>query len=335
MKLQDRMTSNLREITLASRLFLALAALSLCVAVALLAWYQGAFTPTLRVVFFAGTADGMYQGMAVKLVGFKVGAVDGISINNDLRVRVTLKIDRKYVPMIDAGATIRLAREGLIGGNVLEIRPGSGDAGPITRQSILRYEREPSIETAAATLVDQMTPIVINVTQITEYFSNPESEFRQAIRNVNRTAASLNEASGELKKLIAVTADRVDRGEARLGAALDTAGRLMNSAEASVAVMDRSLRRIDAALPGIASKMDESLENIRATSETVRRMVNGELTAVVGETGGLVSDSADVMRGAKRAWPVSGLVEPRQELLLRLDSGGGLSPVPVGGPAGR
>ena len=329
MNTSTEMIGSLRRVALASRLFLAIAVLSLCAALALLAWHQGAFTRTIRVFFYAGTADGMHKGMAVKLVGFKVGYLDEIAIDNDLRVKVQIRLDRRYVPMIDAGATIRLAREGVLGANVLEVRPGNGDAGPVTRRSVLRYEREPSLDGAVAALVDQATPIVSDVRLIAAYFNNPDGDFRQAIRNVNRTAVTLAEASAELKQLIASTAERVEKGEARVTATLDSARGLMESASGSLAVLDGSLRKIDAALPGMAAKMDQSLENLRVTSEAVRSLATGELPGLVGDTQALVSDTAEIIRGARQSWPARGLVQPRQELLLKLDSGGGLSAAPA------
>jgi ABC-type transporter Mla subunit MlaD len=165
-------------------------------------------------------------------------------------------------------------------------------------------------------------PIMADVRQLTTYFSNPDSEFRQAIANANRTAVSLSEASADLRKLIASTSRRLEQGDTKVRAVLDNADALVKEARSSVAVLDGSLRKIDAALPGIATKMDQSLENIRATSEAMRTLAEGELPA-------LVSDTQEIVRGARQSWPVRNMVQPRQELLLRLDSGGGLSPAPV------
>ena len=331
MQRDNAASRSLRDIALASRLFLLIAVAALIAAIALLAYHQGAFTKTIRVHFQAGTAEGMNKGMAVKLVGFKVGSLERIAIGSDLRVKVELTIDARYASMIDAGATVRLAREAIIGANVLEIRPGSGDLGPIKDNVVLRYEREPALEGALIALVDQVTPIVIDFRQITAYFSNPDSDFRQAIHHLNRTAATLSEAGVELKRLIATAGDRLDKGERRMREVLDTADGVMKSADANLVTLQGSLKKIDAALPGIAAKMDRSLENIQATSEAVRGMVTGELPGIVGETGAIVSDTGEIVRGARSAWPVRGLVSPRQELLLRLDSGGGLAPVPVEG----
>ena len=124
MKLGSEMRKGVRDITLASRIFLVLGVVSLVAAVVLLAYHQGAFTKRIQLYFLAGTAEGMNKGMAVKLVGFKVGSVESITIENDLRVMVELSVDATYAPMINADATVRLIREAIIGSNVLEFRPG-------------------------------------------------------------------------------------------------------------------------------------------------------------------------------------------------------------------
>ena len=179
------------------------------------------------------------------------------------------------------------------------------------------------------TLLEQMAPIVGDIRQITAYLNAPDSDLRQAIRSVNRTAGSLADASVEVKKLIVTTTDRIDKGETRVSGVLGTADKLLQDAGASLALIDGSLKKVDVALPGITSKLDQTLENIRAASEAVRGMVTGELSGVVGEAGALVSDTSEVMRGAKRSWPVSNFVPPPREPLLRFDGEGGSTSVPA------
>jgi len=331
MKLGLEMRKGVRDITLASRIFLVLGVVSLVAAVVLLAYHQGAFTQRIQVYFLAESAAGMNKGMAVKLVGFKVGSVENIAIDNDRRVEVELKVDAKYAPMIDADATVRLVREAILGSNVLEFRPGSGKRGPVQDKSFLLYEREPSVESAMMALLDQMSPIVTDIRQITAYLSAPDSDLRQAVRSVNRTAGALADASVEVKKLIATTTDRIDKGETLVSGVLGKADKLLQDAGASLTLIDGSFRKVDAAIPGITSKLDQTLENIRAASEAVRGMVTGELSGVVGEAGALVSDTGEVVRGAKRSWPVSSFVQPPRESLLRLDGGGGVTAVPADG----
>jgi phospholipid/cholesterol/gamma-HCH transport system substrate-binding protein len=335
MGISTEVSRGARDITLASRIFLVATAVSLVAAAVLLAYNQGAFTPTIKVYFYAGTADGMNKGMAVKLVGFNVGSVGNIAIEPDLRVKVELKIVEKYAPMIYSNAVVRLTREAVIGGNILEIRPGTENVGRIADRSVLRFERDPGIEGAVTKLLDQLAPIVSDVRQVTTFLNNPEGDFRQAMRNLNLTATRLGEASAGLRQLTTVAVARLENGGARMGTTLDSTDSLLKDARAAVAVLDGSLRKIDAALPGISSRMEQSLENIRVASEALRGMMTGELPGLVGEAGGLVSETSEVIRGAKRAWPLRDVLRPPRESLLRLDGGGGLTAVPVEGVRDR
>lgn len=329
MKLATEMRQGVRDITLASRIFLGLGVVSLVAAILLLAYNQGAFTQYIQVFFTAGSAEGLNKGMAVKLVGFKVGSVESITIDNELRVTVELKVDANYGPMIDADATIRLAREAIIGGNVLEISRGSGTRGPVLDKAFLLYEREASVESSVMALLDQMAPIVGDIRQITAYLNAPDSDLRQAIRSVNKTAGSLADASIELKKLIETTTQRVEQGETVVSGVFGTADKLLRDAGTSLALLDSSLKKVDAAVPGITSKLEQTLENVRATSEAARAMMAGELTGVVTEAGALVSDTNEMVRGARRSWPMSNFVQPPRESLLRLDGAGGVTAVPA------
>jgi phospholipid/cholesterol/gamma-HCH transport system substrate-binding protein len=335
MKLSTEVSRGARDITLASRIFLVVAVVSLVLAAILLAHNQGVFTPTIRAYFYAGTADGMNKGMAVKLVGFRVGSVHDISIEANRRVLVELDIVEKYAPMIFSNAMVRLTREAVIGGNVLEVRPGTENTGAIGDKSVLRFERDPGIEGAVTKLLDQITPIVTDIRQFTTYLNSAEGDFRQAMRNINLTASRLGEASASLKQFTTSAVGTLERGETRVHAMLDNTDLLVKDARSSLVVLDSSLRRIDTALPGITVKLEQSLENIRVTSEAVRVMAAGDLQGLVGEAGGLVSDTSELVRGAKRMWPLRDAVQAPRESLLRLDGSGGLTAVPVEGARDR
>lgn len=335
MKLGTEVTRGARDITLASRIFLVVAVVSLLLSALLLAHNQGLFTPTIRVHFYAGTADGLNKGMAVKLVGFRVGSVHDIAIEPDRRVKVELNLVEQYASMIFANAVVRLTREAVIGGNVLEVRPGTENVGPIAERSTLRFERDPGIEGAVTKLLDQVTPIVRDVRQFTTYLNNPEGDFRLAMRNLNLTAERLGKTSAGLQRLATAAVASLEKGETRVHGMLDTTEALVKDARSTLAVLDSSLKKIDTALPGITSKVEQSLENIRVTSEAARAITTGELAGLVGEAGGLVSDTSEVMRGARRVWPLRDTVQQPRESLLRLDGGGGMTAVPVEGARGR
>src|SRR5262245_18708899 len=234
MKLSTEVSRGARDITLASRVFLVVAVVSLVLSAVLLAQNQGVFTPTIRAYLITASAEGMNKGMAVKLVGFRVGSVRGISIEADRNVKVELDIIEKYAPMIFANATVRLTREAVIGGNVLEVRPGTENTGAMRDRAVLRFERDPGIEGSVTKLLDQLAPIVVDIRQITTYLNNPEGDFRQAISNVNKAAGSLAVASADFRKLVGTAEDRVARGETQLSKVFGTAEKLLHQANDSL-----------------------------------------------------------------------------------------------------
>src|SRR5437773_1145506 len=67
---------------------------------ALVAVKQGAFTPTTQLYFYPRTAYDLNKGMAVKLIGFKVGTVKSVNLEKDMRVKVTMMIDTEYAKLL-------------------------------------------------------------------------------------------------------------------------------------------------------------------------------------------------------------------------------------------
>src|SRR4051812_10502609 len=113
-KLEGRMS-------LASRAFLWLAALGVIGSLAAFAYVQRWFTPTMDLYFYAATADGLNRGMAVKLVGFNIGALQELQLVGELRVKGKIVIDKRHRDAIGKDSLVRLIREGLLGTYALQL----------------------------------------------------------------------------------------------------------------------------------------------------------------------------------------------------------------------
>src|SRR5262245_32002658 len=125
MQLQTEIERKLEgRMSLASRAFLWLAALGILGALAAFAHVQRWFTPTIDLYFYAPTASGLNRGMAVKLVGFKVGSLDELALVGELRVKGKVVMDRHYRDSIGKDSLVRLTKESLLGTYVLELIPG-------------------------------------------------------------------------------------------------------------------------------------------------------------------------------------------------------------------
>jgi ABC-type transporter Mla subunit MlaD len=165
--------------------------------------------------------------------------------------------------------------------------------------------------------------------QLGRYLNDAQGDFRQTVGHLNRTVAALAEASGGLQRLLAQTGSRIDATSARAQTALDSADALINEARITLKTVDGSAQKIDAALPGIAMKLDQSLDSIREASAAAIGLMTNEIVTLVSDSGDLLAGTREVMGDVKRSWPLREMVEKPQERMLKLDSGGGLLAVPV------
>jgi phospholipid/cholesterol/gamma-HCH transport system substrate-binding protein len=83
--------------------------------------------------------QGVEEGTRVRVQGINAGQVVGIerpaTPGGDVVVR--LRIDGKMRPLIRADATVQIVGDGLIGGKVIEIHPGTDSAAPIEDNAVI------------------------------------------------------------------------------------------------------------------------------------------------------------------------------------------------------
>jgi phospholipid/cholesterol/gamma-HCH transport system substrate-binding protein len=79
------------------------------------------------LVLFATFDDigGLSPRAPVRISGVKVGSVDSIALDDDLRARVVLDLDRRLELSVDTAAAIRTS--GLLGDQFIALEPGAED----------------------------------------------------------------------------------------------------------------------------------------------------------------------------------------------------------------
>lgn len=78
-----------------------------------------------HVVAVFDDIGGLSQRSPVKISGVKVGEVDAIALDEDLRARVDLDLDPRVELPVDSSAAIRTA--GLLGDQFVSLEPGAED----------------------------------------------------------------------------------------------------------------------------------------------------------------------------------------------------------------
>lgn len=304
-------------------LFLAIAALIVLATIIASLIKHDAFTPTMRVIFFAQSAQGIHKGMSVQLSGFRIGSVRELRIEPDARVRVTLLIGKEYAGLIPQDSYVGLSKEALIGSSFIEIEPGQERTLTITEDSVLRFYRAIDFADMAKELQDKIEPILADVRKVTHSINDPDGDIRKTIGNVRQATALVAELAQQLNQLAGRSEGRVDAIAGKVDRVLDQTGATLERARGALDTAARSLDTVDRQLPALLLRLDQSLKNVEAVTADARRLsssLGDDLPLAIREGRGLVEDAHAIVDGAKQAWPVRNFVAPPGQKALPLDS---------------
>ncbi len=263
---------------------------------ALIAVEQGIFASTTKFRFQTDDAGAIHQGLEVRLSGFKVGKIQGISLREDGAVEVQFFVGNKYLMHIHRGAKVRLVEQGLLGGGVLEIIPGPKGQPDLSANEMVPFERQFGMGELAHELVDRLKPILDNVQVTTKSLNGPDG----LIDHARKVAVRVEETGEDVSSLLKTTQSAIAEENARLGKALD---------KSSAAI----------------EKMGTLLENVNEVAKDVKKVTASSaenVPAMLRETSNAAEDTHNIINSAKDAWPLRNIVQPEGAKMLPMDSYG-------------
>ncbi len=256
---------------------------------AIVAIEQGLFASTTRLRFHPDDASKLHDGMEVRLNGFKVGKLAGISMLEDGTVEVQFLVENQYLPHIRSGAKVRLIESSLFGDRVLQIVPGPKGYSNLAANALLPYEHQLGMDELAHDLVERFKPILDNVQVTTASINQPEG----LLRHAKDAAVQLEQAGKNTTELIQQTQDVIATDSPKLSRALDKSNQVLDN------VHDITLdaRKVTA-----------------ASAENIPPMIRDGRVAT--------EDARNIISSAKEAWPIRTFIEPGKEGMLPMDSYG-------------
>ena len=324
MQLQNEVERKLSgRMALGSRAFLWLTVVVAAGVLAVLAYTQRWFTPTLALYFYADTASGLSRGMAVKLAGFNVGSLEKVSLQGELRIRGRVVMDRHFRESVGKDARIRLFRDGLLGTYALTLIPGTGDPGPVEDGDTLNFEREPDYGTLAIGLLERAAPVIEELRALSATLADPESGLPKTVRSLNEAAAVWRATGSDVSAFVAdarrLTAD-----------ARQLTRELPARLEPSAAALERNLAQIEAiakelniSTQATLEEMRTSLRSIRGAADAAQRLTAEDASRVLRRTEDALVDAEEIMGAVRRNWPVKNMLPATGDKLIELDSADG------------
>jgi phospholipid/cholesterol/gamma-HCH transport system substrate-binding protein len=254
---------------------------------------QGLFRQTASLSFVTDSAQDISQGQAVKIAGFRVGAVDSVTLRADGNVAVELSIDADYMRFVTRDAEIQLRKEGLVGSAILEIMPGADRSRLAANEAQLKFSRADGLTSMANSLRDKIFPILEDVKTMTGMLADSRQGLSLTLAQVRETTSSLNTLLQTGNRQV----EQIGQGT----------GRVLGKVEESLTQAAQTMERVSERLPSLLDKTQsivEHMERISAEAESSVPQVLRDGTAVA-------ADVREMVIGVKSAWPISSLVDPK------------------------
>lgn len=277
---------------------------------------QDFFTPKVSIYFTADSGYDISEGQAVKLIGFKIGRVRKISLEENATVKVELSINRQYMKWIKTDSRATLKKEGFIGDSIIEITPGSPNAGEAAGEVVIPFSRDKGIAEIAGELKNEITPALKDLRQIMAYINDPDGDIKQTIRNIRTVSKDMSTTRQNLDSLLVNTDKNITGVLKKVDSAADSARQTLSNTDAVI-------KKIDKDMPGLLDKADRSLGNIQKTTEEIRKATEQaapRIPAIVEKGGEAAEDAKEVTGSLKKMWPLRLFIDQPKEQKLKVDS---------------
>jgi len=239
---------------------------------------EHAFEERITVSAVFKNARGLRSGAPVWLAGIDVGSVQEVGFDEANRARVVISLRRSAQHRISRDAVARIVPISIVGNDTMVLlspgtptEPAIGDGDTISTQEAPDWN---DFVTMISPGLDNLSTILANIEQLTEYAAEPDGTFQTALRDA------------------AAIVDAVEAGEGTLGALIsdrqvyDNAVELVKtSAEAADEVREvaHRLRMSSERWPETVAKVDEAAENARIAA--------GKLATLIGDAQAVVTDA--------------------------------------------
>ncbi len=293
-------------------LFVLVAILGIIGVIVFIGIQRDIFTKKTTLYFISENGQGLNEGQAVKLSGFKIGKVKRLSLDDVAKVKVEIAINTKYIKWIKTDSIIKLVKEGYIGDAVLEVIPGSAQAKQVTEGSYINFQGAKSINEIIEEIKDDIKPVLIDIKQIIHYINDPKGDVKQILGNMNKLSLELNNT----RELIDTMLKNTDKN---IESTIKNTDKLIGSIKDTVDTTNNMLKNVETKLPNMLDRVDRNLANVEKITEDIKNTTT-EAPGMVNKVRDITDDTKEITGAVKKVWPISSKIKTPQEKTLKVDS---------------
>jgi phospholipid/cholesterol/gamma-HCH transport system substrate-binding protein len=225
------------------------------------------FTETTLLHLTTKNVDGLKRNSVVLMAGVPVGKISAIRLNTDTGI-VTLDAKIKAEYQIRADARFFIETAGFLGDKYIGIIPGANKLPPLKDGATVVCEESFDLVRAARSVTDLIDELKVVATQVTNIINRIDSKLldEQTLTNLAAGLSNLREISAEASATIAGVNQLILTNTPPINAAIN-----------NVVAFSEQLKNAGSEMLNLVATnrivIDESLANIKATTESLRNLV--------------------------------------------------------------
>jgi len=196
------------------------------------------------------SATSLSVGMPIHLKGFKIGAVDEISLNDDNTVRITFHIFDTYYDRVKQNSILELVVNPLgLGGGSLVFYPGKGDGTPLPEGTYI-----PSLDFEEGQRIADND--LADMPMRSDAITNIVNDIGPVLKSANKTINSLND--------LVKTTNATLHGEVEgpVGDTVNQVIALLAEVERIVAVLNKRVNELSVEATGLVQKVGGTINEV-------------------------------------------------------------------------
>jgi phospholipid/cholesterol/gamma-HCH transport system substrate-binding protein len=224
--------------------------------------------PQFQVDVVAPRADGLQEGMEVRLSGLPIGRVETVELQPDARVAVKLRINDRYRNLVGPRSRAQSGQVGLVGQTFLSLTPDPAPEGKPSRQPLppLTYDPPPDLNQLIADLAQSREQLDQTLTLTKTLLSRQvPTSLGSLERSTNRLSGSMGDLSAMAKTLSTETQRTVPSVRTLTGSLQREAGQLGPAVRRTLGKADHTLERADQTAASATNVSKEATELLRQT----------------------------------------------------------------------
>lgn len=286
-------------------LFFIIAVIGIIATVVSIGIERGIFTAKYRINFTVDKGTGFFEGMPVKLSGFKIGKIDSMSLDENAKVKVTLLISKKYSKWIRQDSKAMLTKEGFIGEGVIDISVGSANKPVIGDGGVIQNEKARGLDE----IVEEMRPVIGEIKDIITYINDPKGDIKQTLANLKTLSSGLNATKENIDKLLKNADSNIS------GVSSDASKALKN--------IDKTVSSMNDKINPVIDKLNRTMDNAEKTTANLKDAVEKaapKVPPLLNKGEDALSDTNEVVKSLKQIWPIRLFIEKPKDSLIHGDS---------------